>query len=257
LDKRFNVLEHCYNREKWDYFHCHVMETDRISHFYWREMESGQGEYYEKFMEFFSEIDRRLEKFYNMMDKDSALMVLSDHGFCLARKELNLNKWFEDEGYLKFNKPDSKSVEDMSPETIAYSLIPGRIYINLKGREEKGSVANEDYEKYRDEIITKLTGLKDPETGEVVIIKVHKREDIYDGEYINEVADLIAIGPDGIDIKGNIKKEKLLEEGFISGMHTYDDAFFYLKSELPEVKIESIRDCFNLVCEVLGIDRNE
>ena len=257
LNKRFDVMEHYYRKESWDYFHCHIMDTDRISHFFWEEMESGEGEYYKKFMDFFSVIDERLAKFYKMMAKDSALMILSDHGFCLAKKELYLNKWLEDEGYLKFDKPDPKSVEEMSPGTIAYSLIPGRIFINLKGREQYGSVSPEDYEKYRDEIISKLSGLKDPETGDPVISRVYKREDIYDGDYLDEVADLIAISPDGIDIKGNVKKDKLLERGFISGMHTYDDAFLYVKSDLPEINVTGIRDCFNLVTEIMGVNKDE
>ncbi len=254
LKKRFEVMTHFYKKEKWDFFQCHIMDTDRLSHFFWKEYESGSGKFHDGFIRFFNVIDTELEKFSKLMGQDDTLMILSDHGFCLAEKEFYINKWLRDEGYLKFDNPDPKNIEGMNPDSKAYSLIPGRVFINLKGREEKGSVAPSEYDKLRDELIRKIKKIKDPETGEEFIKDVFKREDIYDGEFIDDVADLIVIPRDGIDVKGNVNKSKLLEEGFISGMHTYHDAFLYLNKELGDFKVDSIRDCFDLIINLLEVN---
>lgn len=66
------------------------------------------------------------------------------------------------------------------------------IHINLKGRDSEGIVSDGvEYEKLRDTIISGLYELKDPQTGEKVFSGVHKREDIYNGEYVKHAPDII------------------------------------------------------------------
>ena len=103
------------------------------------------------------------------------------------------------------------------PKTHAYSSgMYGNIYINLKGREKGGIVEEVDYQKVCDDIITKLLELKDPTTGEKVIEKVYKKEDLYHGPYITNAPDLVIQWKDyayftkkGIDKKGDIFGDEL------------------------------------------------
>ncbi len=78
-------------------------------------------------------------------------------------------------------------------KTRAYGFgMYGNIYINLKGREPKGIVASGDeYEALRDEIITKLERLKDPDSGEQIIERVYKREELYEGPHVQDAPDLL------------------------------------------------------------------
>ena len=92
----------------------------------------------------------------------------------------------------------------MSLETRVYSLIPGRIFINLKGREEKGSVEPSEYESLRDELSEKILTMVDPDSGEKIIQRVINREDIYSGPCLDQATDLIAISYEGYDLKGNV-----------------------------------------------------
>lgn len=63
--------------------------------------------------------------------------------------------------------------------------------INLKGRESAGIVApGREYEALRNELIEKLSALREPETGELVVEKVWKREEIYNGPYTAYSPDL-------------------------------------------------------------------
>jgi predicted AlkP superfamily phosphohydrolase/phosphomutase len=74
----------------------------------------------------------------------------------------------------------------------------GQIYINLEGREKFGTVApGEEYSKLQNELIEKLKEFKDPDTGEVMINDVYKRDDIYHGEYIGNAPDLMVGFADG------------------------------------------------------------
>jgi len=78
--------------------------------------------------------------------------------------------------------------------TKAYSMGSGLIYINLKGREPSGTVnPGLEYESLREQIINQLYRLKDSETGERVIEKVYKKEEIYAGPYLGMMPDIVFI----------------------------------------------------------------
>jgi predicted AlkP superfamily phosphohydrolase/phosphomutase len=77
--------------------------------------------------------------------------------------------------------------------TKAFSFgVHGNIMINLKGRQPQGTVQQgKEYEDLRSEIITSLSTLADPETGEAVVEKVHRREELYHGNYVQDAPDVI------------------------------------------------------------------
>lgn len=74
----------------------------------------------------------------------------------------------------------------------AYALGPGgNIYINVAGREPSGCVPPEEYEALRAAIADALCTLRDPDTGELVVAAVHRRESLYSGPYLEQAPDLI------------------------------------------------------------------
>jgi len=75
--------------------------------------------------------------------------------------------------------------------TVAYFSGYNGININLKGREPKGIVNLKNYEKLRNELINKLKTLKDPETNKNVVQRVWKREEIYHGEFVDRLPDIL------------------------------------------------------------------
>jgi predicted AlkP superfamily phosphohydrolase/phosphomutase len=230
LDKRIEAMFHFLEREEWDFFQLHIMETDRINHFLWGLWEGGDTQYGPEFIKYYQKIDAILGRINAGLDGDTCLVVLSDHGFCGMEKEVFLNHWLRQEGWLKFREETPKSVKDIHQESKAYSLIPGRIYVNLAGRESSGSVRFPDeYERVRDDVKGALLAMGDPDSGEMIIEKVFKREELYQGPHYNEGPDLVAIPHNGYDLKGNLDKKELTYKGPLVGMHTYDDAFLYIK----------------------------
>jgi predicted AlkP superfamily phosphohydrolase/phosphomutase len=53
-----------------------------------------------------------------------------------------------------------------------------------------------EYEKLRDEIAARLEGVKDPSTGERIVEKVHKREELYHGDCLSRAPDLLVTWKD-------------------------------------------------------------
>jgi predicted AlkP superfamily phosphohydrolase/phosphomutase len=77
-------------------------------------------------------------------------------------------------------------------KTVAFSRgKEGDIFINLKGRDPNGIVEQEKYEDVKDQIINKLSSLVDPSTGKKAVDKVYKREELYNGPYIEFAPDLL------------------------------------------------------------------
>lgn len=251
LERRFKTAFKLLKEKEWDYFHCHIMETDRINHFYWADMEDGHPVYEEAFYCFYRDIDTFLGQLLLSLDDDTGLMILSDHGFCKIKKEVQLNYWLQEEGYLKYSTAEPESIKDMAGTSKAYSLLPGRIYINRQGREEKGSVKAGEYFSLREELKEKLLDLKDEETGEKIIQEVYFREEVYDGPYLEQAADLIAVPVDGYDLKAHVDCKQLLAKGFIQGMHTYDDAFIYMKESNRSnlAQVDSIIDVKDVIID--------
>jgi predicted AlkP superfamily phosphohydrolase/phosphomutase len=78
-------------------------------------------------------------------------------------------------------------------KTKAYSEeFRGHIWINLKGRDPQGSVEpGTEYEQTRESIISRLSELRDPQTGGRLLEGVHRREDLYKGPFLEGLPDLI------------------------------------------------------------------
>jgi predicted AlkP superfamily phosphohydrolase/phosphomutase len=245
LDIRMEVFLELMNKDNYDLAQCHIMETDRINHFFWEDYEDNK-EFKDDFEEFYRKLDKWIGKTYSLLGGDDRFLVLSDHGFCRVKYNVELNHFLEEEGYLIFGDDTPKSVAELKSESRAYSLIPGRIYINLLNREEKGSVPESEYDSLRLELKEKVLKLKSPE-GEPIIEKAFFREEIYSGPYLYQAADLIVHPHWGYDLKAHVNTGKLCHEpSAITGMHTYEDAVIFGKNINIE-EVHSIQDPLRLI----------
>ncbi len=68
---------------------------------------------------------------------------------------------------------------------------PPSIWINRKGVRPQGMVDETEYEELVELITRKLGELKDPRTGEPIVKRVFRRDEIFHGPYSHEAADLI------------------------------------------------------------------
>ena len=91
------------------------------------------------------------------------------------------------------------------------------IMINMRGREPLGIVEPWEYEILREEIISKLQKLKNPETNEEIIEKVYKREELYSGPYVDDAPDIV------LSLKGKYKVSNSLTAEKVFGVNSGND----------------------------------
>jgi len=232
LEKRTQAILHFLKNEVWALFIGVFTETDRLHHFFWDSLERNDPHFGTRFLDYYRKVDDSIGKIVEDLGDDVTLILLSDHGFCELKQEVYINYWMRTEGFLSFKTTAPKSLSDIAAGSKAYCLDPGRIYINMKGREPNGCVSpGSDYDQLRNTLIAKLTELRDPETKTTMIDKIHKSEEIYRGKYIDRAPDLVIEPKHGYDLKGAFSKESLLSKGNFTGMHTYNDAFVYVSQK--------------------------
>jgi predicted AlkP superfamily phosphohydrolase/phosphomutase len=255
LERRVRTMFHLMEEEDWDYFHCHIMETDRLFHFLWQEMAENDPTYAPQFMAFMEKVDEVLGQVAGRLDEHTGLIVLSDHGFCTLEQEVYVNRWLVEQGWLSFTSAEPKNIGEMAPGSVAYALDPGRVYINLKGREREGSVApGAEYERRRDEIAAAALALRDPASGRPIFSAAFRREEIYAGSLLGQAADLILAPYDGFDPKGPVSKPALTFKGTaLVGMHTFDDAALLVAGRPIHKEKLWIGDVMPTIFELMGL----
>jgi predicted AlkP superfamily phosphohydrolase/phosphomutase len=76
--------------------------------------------------------------------------------------------------------------------TRAYGFgMYGNVYVNLKGREPQGTVDPADYERVCAEIAAQLLEISDPDTGEKLVERVYRKQDLYTGPHLEAAPDLL------------------------------------------------------------------
>jgi predicted AlkP superfamily phosphohydrolase/phosphomutase len=90
--------------------------------------------------------------------------------------------------YTSFANIDWSQTKAYCSEVLA---SPPSIWINLKGSKPSGIVEESEYEGLLTTITQKLEELKDPRTGEQVIPRIYRRDEVFQGPYAGEAPDLI------------------------------------------------------------------
>lgn len=143
------------------------------------------------------------------------------------------------------------------------------IRINLEGVYPRGIVKQEEYEPFREHIISELKRLVDPATQEKIFQQVLKREEVFRGPYVKYLPDIIAITvKDQYNISTRISRSHKrhpangsfikTEEHWrrISGSHRREGIFImkgpYIQSGV-EMPLFEIVDVFPTILYQLGL----
>jgi predicted AlkP superfamily phosphohydrolase/phosphomutase len=186
---------------------CVFDTSDRVQHMFYRYLEGRGGEegnrrYGNTIRELYARMDTLVGKAMAHAGPDTVLFVLSDHGFCSFRRGINLNAWLQENGYLCLKEGQTEGGAyfdgvDWS-RTRAYTMGLGGLYLNLANREANGIVKpGSEAEALKRELISRLTNLADPATGEIAILNVYAASNLYRGPYLEHAPDLIVGYNDG------------------------------------------------------------
>ncbi|MFB6144877.1 MAG: alkaline phosphatase family protein [Candidatus Nanohaloarchaea archaeon] len=218
--KRRDLSLRYMDKYDWEYFMVMFTGDARLEHFMGPEnCSDALGDYYGGVDEFIGNVREKTPD-------NTTIILASNHGFQPLKKKINLYTFLKNKGYLapkqplyweNFVKSKIGKIEDWLglrkggaisstgsfssgymdeidwSQTKAYTgaYYNGQIFINLKGREPQGTVKEEDYEKVRQNIIEDLKQLRDPETGEKVVSEIHTKDEIYSGDKMDRVPDIV------------------------------------------------------------------
>jgi len=209
-EKRFAVIKRLMTERPWDFFMFVEMGTDRIHHGFWKyhdpthpKHEPGNP-YQDAIRNYYHTLDEQIGQLLSLLDDNTAVMVLSDHGAKKMDGGICVNEWLRREGYLVLKEePEGtgiipfEKVEVDWEKTTAWSSggYYGRIFLNVQGREPSGIIPPERYEAVREELVQKLAALTDPEGRNIGTVS-YKPQGIY--------REVRGVAPDLIVYFGNL-----------------------------------------------------
>jgi predicted AlkP superfamily phosphohydrolase/phosphomutase len=144
---------------------------------------------------------------------------------------------------------------DIADETTAYSLIPGRVYLNLEGREPRGSVPEDEYENVRSELKSALEEMEGPD-GRPVADRVVTKENAFRGDHDDIAPDLVVVPNHGFDLKSGFKgrKDPFVEYGARNGMHSFDNATLVVDDEDVRISDVDLYDIAPTILDLMDVD---
>lgn len=144
---------------------------------------------------YYTRVDALLGQVRAGLPADTLLLVMSDHGFQPYRRELHLNAWLRDNGWLVMK--DGKRTGYVSTgdvdwsKTRAYGVGFNALYLNIAGREAEGIVPPAQAEIVGSELRDQLKALTDPVDGARVVYEVDRAADVFHGPRLDEAPDLV------------------------------------------------------------------
>jgi predicted AlkP superfamily phosphohydrolase/phosphomutase len=234
----FDILR---EKEEWDFLELVITGTDRMQHYQMHAVMDESQENHQRTLDYYSKVDdlvgHAFECYCRASGTDGAgtdgedFIMLSDHGFTLIEREVYLMSWLEENGYLSF-EGEGRTLGDISADSKAFSLDPGRIFIHRQGKYPKGCVGDDEAKELIKEIRGKLLELRFE--GKPVIRDAFSPEQVYSGPHVKQAADLIVWGHDGFDLKSSTAGEGIFRQTDLTGMHTQHDAFLYTTGEFSD-----------------------
>ena len=189
--KHFEVVRHYMKSTDWQYFQFVEIGLDRIHHGFWSHHDplhvshNPESAYKEVIREYYRYLDEEIGTLLELIDDDTVVLIVSDHGARRLDGGFCVNEWLIREGLLVLNSYPEKITPfaklDVNWEKTTVWSEGGyyaRVFLNVKGREPKGVIEPSEYEKFRDTVKAKFEATTDA-SGEPLGTLVFKPEEIY------------------------------------------------------------------------------
>lgn len=253
LDARFEAFSRFIDADDWDLFFGVFIAPDRVNHFLFGEYLDGTDAR-EDFLSFYEQLDTYIGALRSRLPDDTTLVLVSGHGFTRLDRVAQVNAFLRDEGWLSFASEPATELADIAPESRAYSLAPGRIYLNLEDREPAGSVPQTAYEVVRRDLEETLTSWTTPD-GRPVIDRVFTREERYRGPHVDLAPDLVILPTEGIDLKAGFGPNVTqFESTTRTGTHQVDDCVMAIDRADATLDDASLYDIAPTVFSLLDLE---
>jgi hypothetical protein len=139
-------------------------------------------------------IDAIVRQCTEIAGPESHFLLLTDVASEEPRSYVNINDFLADIGLIDVGVPRNHD-RIIWPQTLAYGVGAGQVWVNLSGRESQGSVgAGDEYAEVCAALIQELsTNWRDPVSNELIVQQVLSREDVFAGDYVFKAPDLAVV----------------------------------------------------------------
>ena len=257
LDSRVKLGNYMWDEIDWETFMFVITGSDRLMHFLYEAYDDEDHKHHEDFLNYFKKVDEAIGKFLDKMKKDDNLIMISDHGFEKLETDVYVNNVLKENGFLEMDDEPKKRYKNIKKGSKAFALDPGRIFINLKDKYPKGSVDSKDKEKVMKKITEIFENLE--KSGKKVIKKVYRKQDLYEGPYTENAADLILLSNPGFNLRGSLGKDEVFSKEVFTGKHRQDNAFLFVNTENKDLipKNPKVRDVVRIMNKLKGDENYE
>ena len=189
--KQFTVVRHYIEHTDWDYFHFVNIALDRVHHGFWKYIDATHPDYEPEspfapvIPDFYAHLDEEIGRVLELLDNDTAVLIVSDHGAQALHGGFCVNEWLVQQGLLVLNAYPTEVTPfgqlDVNWEKTRVWSEGGyyaRVFFNVKGREPSGVIEPAEYETFREDIARRLEALPKPD-GTPMGSLVFKPEEIY------------------------------------------------------------------------------
>jgi len=235
IKRKFQLLQDTIKENKYDFIHASIFHINTLQHDFWNSSKSTKKAWIY--------IDGQIGEI--LKNKEYDIMLMSDHGCNEIKTIFNINKWLENEGYLKIKRNLSYKIKtkfNLHPIMKVLSkigltkarirkVLPMKIerkLIDILPTEgafkRKTDIVNwdntsamasgqgpiyvkkdENYEKVRKEIKEKIKDVNNK--GRKVIKAVYFKEEVYSGKHFEEAPDIIVDQEPNVTITGSYSDE--------------------------------------------------
>jgi predicted AlkP superfamily phosphohydrolase/phosphomutase len=211
----FNILRHLMETDRCDLTAVMFDGVDKLQHGCWRFLDPAfwpaQPNAFEQrlrdlCLEYFRQMDEFIGDIVRLGGPDANVFIASDHGFGPSTRTFRVNKWLEQQGYLKWHPQataDGKGRERSNSHFVhldwdrttacARSAATNGIHIRVQQGPGDAGIPPEAYESFRDRLIEQLRDVRDPENGRPLLKDVLKREDVFPGTQMAKAPDLTLV----------------------------------------------------------------
>jgi len=256
------MLEQCYlaheEREK-QFFHalsstrrglvvCVFDTPDRVQHMFWREHEAGR----DVLRDLYRRMDDLVGRARAQVGSDSVLFVMSDHGFGSFRRQVHLNSWMRERGYVvrksAADQPGGKPEADPMwlagvdlKQTVAFGFGLAGIHLNRKSFFAGGILNDEQAAKVKAGLIRELEALVDPQTGIKPVAKAQDAAEVFRGApYADTAPDIIVGWQPGYRVSWESAKGQTLGPIFSDNARHWSGDHCFYPPMVPGVLLSTI-----------------
>jgi predicted AlkP superfamily phosphohydrolase/phosphomutase len=189
--QHFQVVRHVMQTTEWDYLQFVEIGLDRMHHGFWKFQDAQHrhhvpgNPYRQVIRDYYRCLDAEIGSLLELLDDETAVLVLSDHGAQRLDGGFCVNEWLIQQGLLTLNQypdtPTQMANLDVNWErTVAWSEggYYARVFLNVKGREPRGTINPDDYERVRDDLKARFEATMDDQ-GKPMATRVFKPQEIY------------------------------------------------------------------------------